>query len=245
MGVVCLGNVSIDEFIRRTGYNISKADRKILEAHRQDNATIEFDSDKFHVFDIPFSIVVSESFNAKLVEILVKYEAESPSKEKCSVSIVKETEDQKASRLKKEKEQQEWQDTLTNPNSIWNVKWHMMVPVTVNGKECFYGCFINTYTTGRENIPDTIDGKAWIRKDEEGLHGTFTLSNPDIDNDADEHPDWCYVIGTGFYSRSGNYIGQIEEAYFEETQFSLREAINNIRNFDKSYKETHFSKFKD
>lgn len=242
---IALGNVSISEFIKRTGYNISDEDRKILEQHRQDNATVDPFSDKFHIFDMPFSIYVTDSFKDKLIEILTKYEEICKSKEVLSIAIVKESDKEKEKRLKKEKEQKEWQDKLSNPNSIWNVKWHMAVPVKVNDKEVYYGCFINTYTTGRDNIPDIIDGKATIRMDEEGFHGNFNLYNPEKDNDANEHNDWNYVIGSGFYSKSGRWIGSVNEAYFEETEFSIAECIQNLINIDRNSKEIHFYKIKD
>lgn len=244
MGIF-LGNLSISELIQRTGYNISDEDRKILEQHRQDNATIDPCSDKFHIFDIPFSIHVTEAFKNKLIEILTKYEEISKSKETLAIAIVKESDQEKEKRLKKEKEQKEWRDNLSNPNSIWNVKWHMAVPVKVNDKEVYYGCFINTYTTGRDNIPDIIEGKAFIKRDEEGFHGRFTLYNPEKDNDANEHDDWDWVIGSGFYSKSGNYIGNVDNAYFEETEFSIAECIQNLVNIDRSLKEIHFSKIKE
>lgn len=250
MGIF-LGNLSISELIQRTGYNISDEDRKILEQHRQDNATIDPCSDKFHIFDIPFSIQVTEAFKDKLIEILIKYEEISKSKETLAITIVKESDQEKEKRLKKEKEQKEWRDKLANPNSIWNVKWHMLVPVTIvdtetkRESECYYKCFINTYTTGRDNIPDIIEGKAFIKMDEEGFNGRFTLYNPEKDNDADEHDDWDWVIGSGFYSKSGNHIGNVDDAYFEETEFSIAECIQNLVNTDRSSKEIHFSKIKE
>ena len=45
---VYLGNLSIDDFIKRTGYDITDEDRKVLESHRQDSASVASDSDKFH-----------------------------------------------------------------------------------------------------------------------------------------------------------------------------------------------------
>ena len=97
----------------------------------------------------------------------------------------------------------------------------MAVPVKVNDKDVYYGCFINTYTTGRDNIPDIIEGKAFIKMDEEGFHGRFTLYNSEKDNDANEHDDWNWIIGSSFYSKSGRWIGNVDNAYFEETEFSI------------------------
>lgn len=240
-----LGNISINELIKRTGYNISNEDKKLLELHRQDNATIDISSDKFHIFDIPFTIVVAEPFSKELISLLKKYEEIQPSKEPLNIAIKSETDKEKEQRLKKEKEKQEWQNKLSNPNSIWNVKWHMAVPVKVNDKEVYYGCFINTYTTGRDNIPDIIEGKAFIKMDEEGFHGRFTLYNSEKDNDANEHDDWNWIIGSGFYSKSGRWIGNVDNAYFEETEFSIAECIQNLINIDRSSKEIHFNKIKE
>lgn len=240
-----LGNLSINEFIRRTGYNINEKDKLILEQHRQDNATIDPYSDKFHIFDIPFSIIVASSFKNELINILTKYEEISKSKESLIISEVVETEKEKEQRLKKEKEDKEWQEKLENPNSVWNVKWHMLVPVMINGKEYYYGCFINTYTTGRNNIPDTIDGKAYIEMTENGLSGRFTLFNPEIDNDADTHDDWNYVIGLGLYSTSGQYLGNVKKYMFERTEFFIAGCLNNTKNFDKFNREIHFDHIKE
>lgn len=187
---IALGNVSISEFIKRTGYNISDEDRKILEIHRQDNTTIDPFSDKFHIFDLPFAIYVAEKFSSELIKILRKYNETTKSKESLSIAIVKASNIEKENHSKREQEQKDWQDKLSNPNSIWNIKWHMMVPVKANGEEVYYECFINTYTTGRDNIPDCIDGKAYIKMDEDGFHGRFTLYNPEKDSDANNHDDW-------------------------------------------------------
>lgn len=242
---IYLGNQTISDLERRTGYVFSAEDRKWLESHRQDKAHIEFGSDKFHIFDLPFEIHAADSISDYLLKLLMKYAEVTPSKERLQFATVKETEEQKEKRLKKEKENKEWQDKLSNPNSIWNVKWHMLVPVKVNDKEVYYGCSINTYTTGRDNIPDIIEGKATIRMDEEGFHGRFTLYNPEKDNDANEHDDWNWVIGSGFYSKSGRWIGKVDNAYFEETEFSIAECIQNLVNIDNSSKEIHFRKIKE
>lgn len=241
-----LGNVSIKEFLDRTGYNMTKEDIAILETHRQDNATIDPNSDKFHIFDVPFHICVAGPFKTELINILMKYEEISKSKETLGISEVVETEKERERRLKKEKEEQEWKEKLENPNSVWNIKWHMLVPVIVEGHEAYYGCFINTYTTGRNNIPDIIDGTASIRMDEEGFHGHFSLYNSEENNDANEYPEWNWVIGSGFYGKSGAYIGTVNNAYFEETQFSIKEAIETYENLkdNGNSKEIHFDKIK-
>ena len=241
---IYLGNQTISDLERRTDYVFSSEDRKWLESHRQDEADIKFDSDKFHIFDLPFEIHAAESISDYLLNLLMKYEKVTPSKEQLQFAAVKETEKQKEKRLKKEKENKEWQDKLKNPDSIWNVKWHMLVPVIVNNKEYYYWCFINTYTTGRENIPDIIEGKATIRGDEEGFHGNFTLYNPETDNDANEYDDWNDVIGCGYVAKSGSRIGRLENLCFDNVEFSIKECIQNYLNFNNCAKEFHFNKIK-
>lgn len=248
---IYLGNQTISDLERRTGYVFSDEDRKWLESHRQDEADIKFDSDKFHIFDLPFEIHAAESISEYLLKLLTKYEESSPSKEQLQFAVIKETEEQREKRLKKEKEDKEWQDKLTNPNSVWNVKWHMLVPVLAKSietgatRELLYWCFINTYTTGRDNIPDIIDGFANIELDEEGLHGRFILYD-ESNSDADQHiDDWNFVIGSGFYNERGNYIGSSKGVTFENTDFNLKEAINRYNDVNNHYREIHFDKIKD
>lgn len=238
---IYLGNQTISDLERRTGYKFSEEDRKWLEFHRQNEADIKFDSDKFHIFDIPFAIHSSSNISDYLLKLLTKYEEQSPSKEQLQFSVIKETEEEKEKRLKKEKEEQEWQDKLNNPNSIWNVKWHMLVPLDIKdrGINLYYGCFVNTYTKGRNNIPDIINGKATIYRNEEGSHGRFTLDNPEIDSDAEY--EYTYVIGKGFYNQDGSYAGDRDDIIFEETTFYLQDAINEYENIKNSTsKEIHF-----
>ncbi len=243
---IYLGNQTISDLERRTGYNFSEEDRKWLESHRQDEADIKFDSDKFHIFDIPFEIHVAAPISDYLLKLLMKHEDVKPSKEQLQFAVIKETEEQKEKRLKKEKEEKEWQDKLNNPTLIWNVKWHMLVPVLTKNietdatRELLFGCFINTYTTGRDNIPDIIDGFANIELNEEGFHGKFTLDD-NRNSDADDHIDeWNFVYGSGFYNERGNYLGIIKDLTFENTTFNLNEAINRCKNINTFYKEIHF-----
>ena len=247
---VYLGNQTIFDLERRTGYVFSDEDRKWLELHRQDKAEIDFNSDKFHIFDLPFAIQAAEPISDYLLKLLMKYEETTPSKEPLQFAVIKETEKQKENRLKKEKEEKEWQDKLNNPNSIWNIKWHMLVPVQINYKDSkrnlYYGCFVNTYTKGHENIPNIINGKATIYLNEEGFNGKFDLSNTEIDSDADEHLDWNYVIGGGFYTETGDYLGNISNVYFDEITFFLKDAISDYQNIKgQSCKETHFYKIEE
>lgn len=248
---IYLGNQTISDLERRTCFVFSAEDRKWLESHRQDEASVKFDSDKFHIFDLPFEIHAAESISDYLLKLLMKYEEVTPSKEQLQFATVKETEEQKEKRLKKEKENKEWQDKLNNPNSIWNVKWDMLVPVvaksieTGSTKKLLYWCFINTYTTGRDNIPNMIDGFANIELDEEGLRGRFTLYD-ESNSDADAHKDeWNFVIGAGFFTERGNYIGSIKDAIFENTTFNLKEAINRYVDLRNHCREIHFDKIKE
>lgn len=122
----------------------------------------------------------------------------------------------------------------------------MCVPVVVDNKEFYYQCFINTYNKGKENIPDIIEGKGKIIYTEDGFNGTFTLYNPEKDNDANEHPDWNYVIGCGYVTKSGVYRGKINNAYFNEVEFSIKDCIENYKQlFSTTATELHFDRFKE
>ena len=249
---IYLGNQTISDLERRTGYVFSDEDRKWLKSHRQDDADIDYNSDKFHIFDLPFVIHVASPISDYLLKLMMKYQDIKPSKEQLQILIVEETKEQKEKRIKKEKEEKEWQDKLTNPNSVWNVKWHMLVPVLAKSietsatRELLYWCFINTYTTGRDNIPDIIDGFANIELDEEGFHGRFTLYGKS-NSDADEYIDeFNFVIGHGFYNERGDYIGDYKGvATFENTKFTLKEAINRYNDTGNQSREIHFYKIKE
>lgn len=227
--MIAFGNLSIKELERRTGWTFSEEDQKWLESYRQDDANITAYSEKFHIFDIPFEIRASASIKTKLMTILNKYEK---SKEPLRIGFVSETEKQKIAGEKKILEEKEEQARRNDPKSIWLVKWHMLVPVkaSVNNRihDLYYGCFINTYTTGLNNIPDSINGTAWIEKGDEGLRGRFTLHNPEKDNDASEHEDQNFVVGLGFYDLSGTYLNK--SFNFERVDFSIREAIETFKN---------------
>lgn len=242
---IALGNLSIDDLLKRTGYNMTQQDIDILKAHLQENATIDPFSDKFHIFDVPFNIVVGSGFKKQLVSILMKYEEISPSKEPLQINEAIESEKEREQRLKREKEDAECKERDENPNSIWNIKWHMMVPVVINGKDYFYGCFINTYTKGKQNIPDMIYGRATVCMDEDGLSGRFTLDNPETDNDSEEYSDFNYVIGSGLYNASGKYLGTRSTDYtFDCVEFSISECLENTKRLsDKFIREIHFHKY--
>ena len=242
---VYLGNLSIDDFIKRTGYDITDEDRKVLESHRQDSASVASDSDKFHIFDVPFAITVGEHYSQQLVNILQKYENIKKSKSQLYINVAKESDKEREIRLQRAKAELEWQNKLKNKSAIWLVKWQLYVPVIVNSREYYYWCFVNTYTTGRENIPNIIDGKGEISLDDSGFTGTFKLYNPEMDNDANEHDEWNYVVGCGFVTKSNSYIGKLSNAQFNNVEFSIKDCIQNYLNFNDSAKDIHFHKIKD
>lgn len=82
-----LGNLSIKELEERTGYKFSDEDKNVLERHRQDKADVEINSDKFHIFDMPFQIHVGVEFKEELLIILLKYEKIKPSKTPLKICI--------------------------------------------------------------------------------------------------------------------------------------------------------------
>ena len=235
-----LGNLTIDDFIKRTGYNITEEDKAILDKYRQENATISPYSEALHIFDVPFSITISEPIYDTIIKILFKYEDEQSSKEPLKVIKVSETEKEKARRLEKEQFERERQERKDNPNAIWLVKYHMLIPVIGNKKvEVYYGCFVNVYIKGYNNIPDILEGTLTIRKDENGFTGNFNLS---MDNEFILPDEYNWVIGTGFTKITGEWLGSIEEVYFEDTVYSLKDGIMNYRDYHNSGKEIYFHK---
>ena len=229
-----LGNLTITEFEKRTGYKFNKEDKLWLEQHRQDDSNITYSSEKLHIFDIPFSIHASELIYSQLFKLLQKYESISKSKEILQLLCIKESEEKKNTL-----EKHAYEEKLQNPNSIWNIKWHMLVPIN---DQYYYGCFINTYTTGRNNIPNIIHGYGNIRMDDNGLQGKFYLDYPEIESDADERNDWNYIIGTGIYDIHGNYLHK--KINFEEIRFNIKDAIRLYTDLIRNSKEIHFFKYK-
>ena len=237
--MIYLGNLTINQFIQRTGYNLSDADRRWFEAHRSNNATIRSDGSVFHIFDLPFSIHVSKNLIDQLMSKLMVYENVRPSNEPLQIIPVNDSDEEKRERDVRAYDLKQ-QELCTNPNNVWNVKWHMMVKVN---DKLFYGCFINTYTKGYMNIPAMIDGSFWIEKSSDGLRGAFTLEDPESMDDANAHPDWNYVIGTGFYDASGNLLRC--DNTFERIQSSIHDAIElekQIHGRTGFGREIHFDK---
>lgn len=69
---VRFGNLSIEEFEKRIGQELSKEDKIWLEEHRQSNAQ-HIDKDRFHIFDLPFCIITGSDISSNLVSLLQKY----------------------------------------------------------------------------------------------------------------------------------------------------------------------------
>lgn len=256
---IYLGNLTIKEFEKRTGYNFSEEDRKWLEAHKQESATVKFDSGKFHIFDILFMMQASEEISDELLKLLLKYENISPSKESLQFAAIHESPEEKEIRIKREQEEQKRKDQLADPKSIWNIKWWILIPVKVtfistislpkyikSNATLYYGCFINTYTTGRENVPDILQGYVTISNDAQGFHGTFVVDNPEQDDDANEHRDWNYVIGSSLYDEHGDVLDiNCKYALFDKVTCSIKDGIMNYRNLHGgTEKEIHFWKTK-
>lgn len=232
-----LGNLSIDEFIRRTGYKFSDEDYKWLNNHRQNDAHVKFDSNNLHIFDIPFCIHAASNITAKLIEILEKYDKKTPTKEKYSVIKVTETEEQRYMREKLDKEIEERKSREENPNSIWLVKYHMFIPVNVQGRELYYGCFVNILVKGKDNIPKIIDGRCYISRTTVGFSGKFWLFN----EDENINVDYDGVIGSGLYDLNGNFLN-VSEYTFDEVEFNISDGIKNYESFRIDSKEIYFSK---
>lgn len=66
---VRFGNLSIDTFESRTEVKLTDDDRAWMEEHREDSANKQ-SPDKFHIFDLPFSIVAGTGCGAELVKRL-------------------------------------------------------------------------------------------------------------------------------------------------------------------------------
>lgn len=218
---IYLGNLTIEQFKERTGYLLTEKDSFWLNDHLQQIADIKYGSEKFHIFDLPFSIHCDETIINDLMSILRKYENQKPALEQLSILPIIETEAEKARRLEKEQDE----ERKANPNSVWNIKWHMCVLVN---NQYYYTCFINTYTKGYENIPKIINGTAWIQKDLRGFDGRFELKNPEIDSDANKYPEWNYVIGSGFRNLKGDWLGEVKNPFFEKIAFDIAEAIKTF-----------------
>lgn len=239
----CLGNLTVQDFLKRTGYKMSQHDIDWLEAHRQNNADVRYNSEGFHIFDLPFCVYIPEHLFDDVYKILKKYEDETPAQESCALCRVEITEKDKqeeARKVEENKRKQEWESTKLNPNQPWLVKYHMLVPVKVkdtynNYIELFYWCFINTHIKCKyADIPKMPKGKAYVYINEKGLHGKFTLSNADEVDSNNYDPESNYVYGIGFYSKNGSYLGHCDDLTFEQVDFDIEECVNRFDEIDKT-----------
>lgn len=186
---IFLGNQTIEQLESRTGWHFTEDEREWLNTHRQDKAEVRRDSDKFHIFDIPFHISMGERISEELIDLLKSKEVPN---ETIHFSIAEETEQEKIE--KKRKAEAEAFAIKRKDESIrWMWKWTLRVPIDEQHE---YGCFINTECYGYDNHGEPR-GTFRICIDEEGLHGNFKLDNPEINKT--NHPEWDYVIGIGMY----------------------------------------------
>lgn len=70
---VRFGNLTIEEFEKRTEVKFSDEDRKWLEEHRIDNAQGK-ENNRFHIFDMPLGIIAGFDIGDELVKRLKQYE---------------------------------------------------------------------------------------------------------------------------------------------------------------------------
>lgn len=71
MGVLRLGNLSISQLIKITGWEFNQDDLSWLAMHKSENASFR-ENDKFHIFEIPFCIVAGKNIEKELLGILIK-----------------------------------------------------------------------------------------------------------------------------------------------------------------------------
>jgi len=84
---IFLGNLSILDLENRCGVKFDEKDKEWLENHRQSN-TDNISKDKFHIFDIPFSVKVGSKIVDQLIEILKKYNNEKEFDEKLIICTI-------------------------------------------------------------------------------------------------------------------------------------------------------------
>ncbi len=224
--MIFLGDLTVDEFAKRTGFNISEEDKATLNKYKCDKATIDYKENQLHIFDIPFAIEISMPIYKEIFSMLNKYNDISSTKEPLRVIEVKETEQQARQRITKEKEKAALEEMKNDVDKIWQVQYYLLVPVTSNCKEYYYSCFINVYIKGFYNIPESVDGTGFISKDEEGLRGHFNLAKT---NEFFIDSEYNFVVGYRLCNLSGNSMRKYDEYTFEETHFNIKECINNYK----------------
>lgn len=70
---VRFGNLSVNQFMEKTGAKLSAKDKQFLEKHRTDIADFKED-DKYHIFAMPFSIVSGHKIAQELFDMMKKYD---------------------------------------------------------------------------------------------------------------------------------------------------------------------------
>lgn len=70
---VRFGNLTVEQFEKRTEVRFTDEDRAYLEEHRQDSAQVVF-GDKFHIFSEPLGIEAGADIVDELIEVLKKYD---------------------------------------------------------------------------------------------------------------------------------------------------------------------------
>lgn len=75
MGIM-LGNLSVNQIEKRTGINFTESERELLNNMRQEKAE-DIASDKWHCFDMPFTLLCGSYDTAKKVfDIMSPYSKE-------------------------------------------------------------------------------------------------------------------------------------------------------------------------
>lgn len=78
---IYLGDLTVQEFEKRTGWTFQKEDRDFLKKHRTGIADFK-DEDKFHIHEIPFSIRAGADIIEDLKNIILKYNDKKECKER-------------------------------------------------------------------------------------------------------------------------------------------------------------------
>lgn len=80
------GNLTTKEFEEKVGWKFEEKDRSFLEKHRTETADFS-ESDRFHIFDAPFSLTIGEDIAKQIIDILKKYNADKQPKTDFSVGV--------------------------------------------------------------------------------------------------------------------------------------------------------------
>lgn len=72
-----LGNLTFRELAEKHQFTLTEEELATLEALRQDDASVEKGTDKYHIFDMPRVIVCgNEDTQHKVVDVLMKHAGE-------------------------------------------------------------------------------------------------------------------------------------------------------------------------